>query len=174
MATSYSMPQLNYVSPYQNSANAFNFGSSYTPNQSLINGVTGNSYLDATAPMAAFNPDYSLNYNNGSGFDWSGLSGGGDNSGAGSLQNTLGMNIPTFQLGLSGISTLGNLWGAFQSSKLANEQFDFSKNMANKNLANQTQSYNTALSDKATARASMEGWSDSQTQDYINKIKLSS
>lgn len=92
--------------------------------------------------------------------------------GTGSFSDTLGMNIPTFQLGLSGLSTLGNLYGAFQANKLANSQFDYTKKITDTNLANSIKSYNTTLSDRANARASVEGWSDSQTSDYINKNKL--
>lgn len=97
----------------------------------------------------------------------------GNTDGAGSLGSTLGANIPTFQLGLAGIGALGNLWGAYQSNKLASNQFDYTKQITNTNLANQIQSYNTSLSDRASARGSMEGWSDAQTQDYVNKNKLS-
>ena len=173
MAISYSMPQLNYNTP---ATSAFNFGGSgYNPTASnVLTGLTGNTMLDATASLPAINTDYNPQYGNNSGFDWSGLSGGSDNDGAGSMQNSLGMNIPTFQLGLSGLSTIGTLWGAFQSSKLANQQFDYTKQITDKNLANQTQTYNTALSDRANARASMEGWTSAETQDYINKNKLSS
>lgn len=92
--------------------------------------------------------------------------------GAGSFSDTLGMNIPTFQLGLSGLSTLGNLYGAFQANNLANSQFDYTKKITDTNLANSIKSYNTTLSDRATARGSVEGWSDAQTSDYINKNKL--
>lgn len=152
---------------YTPSASSLNFGQTYTPSL----GVTTDP---ATANYG--NMDFST-LNGGSDaanqFDWSKGYGAGGNSGVGSAANTLGANIPTFQLGLSGLTSLGNLWGAFQSNKLANNQFDYTKQITNTNLANQIKSYNTSLSDKATARASMEGWSDSQTQDYIDKNKLS-
>ncbi|WAK44946.1 hypothetical protein Fifi067_00019 [Erwinia phage Fifi067] len=90
----------------------------------------------------------------------------------GSFGDTLGMNIPTFQLGLSGLSTVGNLYGAFQANKLANSQFDYTKKITDTNLANSIKSYNTTLSDRAAARGSVEGWSDAQTSDYVNKNKL--
>ena len=84
----------------------------------------------------------------------------------------LGYNIPTAQLGLSGLSAIGNLWGAYQANKQASSQFDYTKKITDTNLANQTKTYNTALSDKATSRGSMEGWTDAQTQSYIDKNKL--
>lgn len=152
---------------YTPSASSLNFGQTYTPSLGLSSNPLSTDYS---------NMDFST-LNGGSDaasqFDWSKGYGTGDKSGAGSAVNTLGANIPTFQLGLSGLTSLANLWGAFQSNKLASNQFDYTKQITNTNLANQIKSYNTALSDKATARASMEGWSDSQTQDYIDKNKLS-
>lgn len=83
-----------------------------------------------------------------------------------------GANIPTFQLGLQGLGTIGNLWGAFQSNKLARDSFNFQKDFAQRNLANQIQSYNTALSDRATSRGFVQGDSAEKTQQYINNNKL--
>ena len=83
-----------------------------------------------------------------------------------------GMNIPTAQLGLTGLSTLGNLWGSFQSNKLAKDSFNFQKGMAEKNYANQIMSYNTALTDRATTRGFVQGDSTETTQQYINDNKL--
>ena len=83
-----------------------------------------------------------------------------------------GMNIPTAQLGFTGLSTLGNLWGSFQSNKLARDSFNFQKGMAEKNYANQIKSYNTALTDRATTRGFVQGDSADTTQQYINNNKL--
>ena len=83
-----------------------------------------------------------------------------------------GMNIPTAQLGLTGLSTLGNLWGSFQSNKLARDSFNFQKGMAEKNYANQLKSYNTALTDRATTRGFVQGDTAEQTQAYIDKNRL--
>ena len=83
-----------------------------------------------------------------------------------------GMNIPTAQLGLTGISTLGNLWGSFQSNKLARDSFNFQKGMVEKNYANQIKSYNTALTDRATTRGFVQGDSTEKTQQYFNDNKL--
>lgn len=83
-----------------------------------------------------------------------------------------GMNIPTLQLGLGGLSTLSNLYGGLKSLGLAQDQFNFQKQLSQTNLANSTQSYNTQLSDKATARGVTEGQSAATVQDYINKNKL--
>lgn len=91
---------------------------------------------------------------------------------AAGLSSGFGMNIPTLQLGLGGLSTLSNLYGGLKSLNLAQSQFDFQKQLSQKNLANSTQSYNTALTDKATARGVTEGQSAGTVQDYINKNKL--
>ena len=83
-----------------------------------------------------------------------------------------GMNIPTAQLALGGLNTAANLWGGLQAQKLARDQFNFTKNMATTNLANQTQSYNTALSDKINARAKTQGMSSQEAQAYLDKNRL--
>ena len=86
----------------------------------------------------------------------------------------LGSSLPIkdLQLGLGGLQTLGNLWGGFKSLGLAEKQFDFSKMIAEKNLNNSTQSYNTALEDRINSRAVAQGMSDQDRQAYINKNAL--
>lgn len=85
----------------------------------------------------------------------------------------LGLNVPTAQMALSGLGTIGNLWAGFQAAKLAKQQFNFQKDFANANLANQIKSYNTALYDRARSRAAMEGQSSGQMQSYVNANSLS-
>lgn len=84
----------------------------------------------------------------------------------------LGANMDSLRLGLSGIGTLGNLWGAFQAQGLAREQLDFAKKMANTNLNNQVTSYNTALSDRARARGVMEGQTQQQVDEYVARNRM--
>lgn len=95
---------------------------------------------------------------------------GTDPSGSGSFD--FGANIPTLRMGLSGLNTLGNLWGAWQANNLAKDQLNFTKSVTNTNLNNSIQSYNTALSDRARARGFTEGQSDSQVSDYITANSL--
>ena len=83
----------------------------------------------------------------------------------------LGANMGTLQLGIGGLQTMGNLWGAFKSLGLAEKQFDFSKMIAEKNLNNSTQSYNTALSDKINSRAESE-MSTQAKEAYLAKNSL--
>jgi hypothetical protein len=84
----------------------------------------------------------------------------------------LGFNVPTAQLALGGLQTIGNLWQAWESNKLAKEQFKFSKDFANTNLANQIQSYNTTLEDRTRARTFTEGGTDADAQAYIDEHSL--
>jgi hypothetical protein len=98
----------------------------------------------------------------------------GSNAPGGIFGNTgLGMNIPTLQLGFQGLSSLANLYGGLKSLGLAQNQFDFQKQMTQKNYANSVASYNTALTDKATARGVTENQNPGQVQGYINANKLS-
>ena len=83
-----------------------------------------------------------------------------------------GFNIPTAQLGLGAVNTAASLWGGLQAQKLARDQFNFTKNLATTNLANQTQSYNTALTDKINARAKTQGMTAQETQAYLDKNRL--
>ena len=76
------------------------------------------------------------------------------------------------RLALAGLGTIGNLWGAFQAQKLANRQFDFTKRTTEANMANQIQSYNTTLEDRARSRAAAEGQTSEQSQAYIDKNRL--
>ena len=72
---------------------------------------------------------------------------------------------------MSGISSLGQLWGAVQQTKLAREQFDFQKKAYKTNLRNSVQTYNTALADRINARYHMEGRSD-QAGQYLDEHSL--
>ena len=83
-----------------------------------------------------------------------------------------GMNMPTLQFGLSALTGLGNLYGAYQSNKLANKSFDYSKSMADKNYKNTVASYNTALEDQRNVRGVMEGKSQAQVQSEIDRNRL--
>lgn len=81
----------------------------------------------------------------------------------------LGWNMPTAQLGLKGIDTLGSLWSAFQTQSMAKKQFGFQKDMANANLNNQIASYNTALESKARDSAHMQGLPQSGSGNYVDE-----
>lgn len=91
----------------------------------------------------------------------------------GGITGQLGMNIPTFQLGLGALGSLANIYGGFQANKLAKDQLSFTKDITNTNLNNSIQSYNTALEDRARSRATAENRSQSSADEYIEKNKLS-
>lgn len=84
----------------------------------------------------------------------------------------LGANIGTAKLALSGLQTLGNLWAAWQSNKLAKKQFAFTKDVTTANLTNQIKSYNTTLADRGRSRAHTESQTPEQAAAYVNKNRL--
>jgi hypothetical protein len=84
----------------------------------------------------------------------------------------LGFNVPTAQLALGGLQTIGSLWQAWEANKLAKQQFNFTKDAWNTNVANQIQTYNTTLEDRTRARTHTEGGSDAQAQAYIDEHSL--
>lgn len=94
-------------------------------------------------------------------------------TGAGGLTGQLGMNIPTFQLGLDAIGSLANIYGGFQANKLAKDQLSFAKDVTNTNLNNQIKSYNTALEDRARSRATAENRDQASADAYIEANRLS-
>ncbi len=84
----------------------------------------------------------------------------------------LGFNMPTANLALAGLSTIGNLWAAFKAQKLAKEQFRYTKEITDTNLANQIKSYNTTLADRSFSRAKVEGRDAASAQAYIDANSL--
>jgi hypothetical protein len=80
----------------------------------------------------------------------------------------LGWNMPTAQLGLQGVGTLGNLWSAFQAGSMAKKQFGLQRDMANANLGNQIASYNTSLESKAKGAAQMRGDNPDTVTSYVD------
>ena len=94
-------------------------------------------------------------------------------SGAGGVGSGFGLNMGTAQLGLAGIGTLGNLYAAFQAQKLAKQQFKYTKNVTDTNLANQIKTYNTSLTDRANNRQIVEGRTPEETKAYVDANSLS-
>jgi hypothetical protein len=96
---------------------------------------------------------------------------GGSGGGPASQQN-LGFNLPTLNLALGGLQTIGNLWGAWQANKLAKQQFGLQRNLANANLANQIQSYNTTLEDRIRSRYFTQGGTSADADAYLSSHRL--
>jgi hypothetical protein len=140
-------------------SNDFNFGQASTP-------------VDYNSPAAWSTPDTSLSTPSATG-GFGGYSPGGANSSGLFGVQGLGANLPTLQLGLGALSTGFNLYSGLKALGLAQDQFQFNKQLASKNLTNSVASYNTALTDRATSRAVTEGQTAAQRDAYINANKLS-
>ena len=84
----------------------------------------------------------------------------------------LGFNMGTANLLVGGIGTIGNLWASYEAQKLAKQQFQYTKGVTDTNLANQIQSYNTTLSDRINARASMTGANQESVDKYLAENSL--
>ena len=98
----------------------------------------------------------------------------GNNSGGGA-DSGLGFNLGTLKVGVNALAAIGGLYNAFQSNKLAKDQFAFTKEVTNTNLNNQIKTFNTTMEDRARARARLDGREDTEgyTQDYMNKNRIS-
>jgi len=102
-----------------------------------------------------------------------GINGGGIGAGTNGFNTGFGVNVGTGQLALNGLSTLGNLWTAWNSEQLANKSFNFNKQLSSDNYTNQAQAYNTNLQDIASSRGAMENQTPAQVAAYTaaNNLK---
>lgn len=122
---------------------------------------------DLSSQNYLFNPNYTPNqYSNGYG---STNPLGSRRGGA----SPLGFNMDTLDLGIQGISALGNFWNAFQAQKLAKQQFNFTKDITETNLANQIKSYNTTLAGRARSRGFVEGQTQDEIDQYVKDNSIS-
>ena len=76
--------------------------------------------------------------------------------------------------GASALGSLGNLWAGINQTKLAKDQFNFTKGLSNRNLANSAQAYNTQLEDRTKARNSAIGTESGgvNLDNYLSKNKV--
>ena len=93
----------------------------------------------------------------------------------GTADSGLGFNLGTLNMGVNALAAVGGLYNAFQSNKLAKEQFAFTKEVTNTNLNNQIKTYNTTLEDRALARGRLNGEADpsAYAAAYTDKNKIS-
>lgn len=85
----------------------------------------------------------------------------------------IGFNLPTAWTALQGLSTVGNLWGAYQGNKMARKQLALSTDAYNTNLTNQIKSYNTQLEDRIRGRHSpTNAAGQAEASKYIEANKL--
>lgn len=135
-----------------------------TPQPAAMSWMSNNNQ-NFNTPAMNYNPGAAIGMNVGTGLNTptSFLSGSA---------NQLGMNVPTFQLGLGALGSLAGIYSGFQANKLAKDQLNFTKSVTNTNLNNQIKSYNTALEDRARSRATAENRDQSSADAYIAANKL--
>ena len=94
---------------------------------------------------------------------------------AGTADSGLGFNLGTLNMGVNALAAIGGLYNAFQSNKLAKDQFAFTKEVTNTNLNNQIKTFNTTMEDRARARARLDGREDTEgyAKDYMDKNRIS-
>lgn len=73
---------------------------------------------------------------------------------------------------MQGIGSLGQIWSSLQAVRLAREQLNFQREAYQTNLANQTQSYNTALEDRIRSRYFTEGRGAEAVESYLAEHSL--
>lgn len=74
--------------------------------------------------------------------------------------------------GLTGLQAISSLWAAFNANKMAKKQFNFNKEVTTANMDNSIQSYNTALADRARARAVTENRDQASADAYVEENRL--
>lgn len=82
-----------------------------------------------------------------------------------------GFNMPTFQAGLEGLGMLNNILMGRKAMGLARDNFNFTKDMANKNLSNQVGNYNMRLEAGLARNAKQAGKSPDSWQADFERLK---
>jgi len=146
----------------QNFGSLSSFGGGFNPNTNIPSNIFSgidlnqNSVIPSSGPSDFFNSEFEIG-------DIAGF-GGGDSGLAGIFSD------------IGGIKGIGDLLGGFGSigqallgSKAlgqAEDQFDFQKDFANRNLSNQAQTINTRLEDRQRARVGSEGLAPGEASKY--------
>jgi len=147
----------------------------------FISGATSGASVGGSSPFAnALNnsPSYDqslnqFNQNTLSDAGWSGTENPLDSSG-----NGFGNNMQTWNTGLNALTGLGKLYLGYEAMNQQKDQFEFNKDLAQRNLANQAASYNEALGRRArTSSAMQENISPEQAKAealaYLEQNKVS-
>lgn len=98
---------------------------------------------------------------------------GGRNNSVRQGGSGFGFNLNTFDSILGGLQTGFGIYNALSAQKQAKKEFAFGKEIANANLNNSIQSYNTSLEDRIRSRVAMEGRPGSDADAYLDQHKLS-
>ena len=83
-----------------------------------------------------------------------------------------GLNLDGIGSIMNGIGSAVSIYTALSKLGLAKDQFKFQKDAYNTNLNNQTQSYNTALEDRITARNHAQGGTSADVDSYLAQHSL--
>ena len=138
--------------------------------------ATGYSGLGLTMPTDSSGIGLTAPVNTWGNSDWAGgnLAKIGTAPGTNSSMD-FGWNLDTMKVGVDALAAIGGLYNAFQSNKLAKDQFAFTKEVTNTNLNNQIKTYNTTLEDRALARGRLNGEADpsAYAAAYTDKNKIS-
>lgn len=121
---------------------------------SVMSGTTGQLSMGNSNLSAALN----FNAPNAAGGQSGFLSGIGGIEGLGTI--------------MQGIGTVGQIWSSLQAVRMAREQLNFQREAYQTNLANQTQSYNTALEDRIRSRYFTEGRGSDAVDSYLAEHSL--
>lgn len=123
-----------------------------TVNAAPVTGATGATGMTDVTVASPTTPNVGTAQTGGQGNFWS------QNGGAGLI--------------LGGVQVLGNLWNSYQAHKMAKEQMAFAREQWDTNLANQTQTYNTALEDRIRGRYAQGTRTEAELQSQIDEHSL--
>lgn len=83
-----------------------------------------------------------------------------------------GLNLDGIGAIMNGIGSAVSIYTALSNLGLAKDQFNFQKDAYNTNLANQRQSYNTALEDRTRSRYHTQGGTSADVDAYLEKHSI--
>jgi len=94
--------------------------------------------------------------------------------GMNSAATPFGFNLGTGQLLLGGLQAISNFMAARDQNRLARQQFNYTREVTDTNLANQIRSYNTRLEDRVRTRTAMErgqegGMTEASGAEYMER-----
>lgn len=88
-----------------------------------------------------------------------------------SKNQEFGMNLNTVNGVMGGLNAAMNLWGGYQSNKMARDQWNTQKTVLNTNMMNQISAYNAALEDRLNYRKQMGGISQEDADRMYEERK---
>ena len=107
------------------------------------------------------NEGFNLNDGTYAGYDTIDMSAANGNNGDGGLFGLNAGTLGAIGAGLQGLSGLASAYTGFKALQQAQDQFDFQKKLANRNIANQAKVINNTYDNAAQVAAGMIGGRDS-------------